>query len=347
MSRNSLSAREAARRQAALQREKLSRSREVPAGPGMSTREKAAAVSSGSYIRSGAAKGAGDGGRAGSGSGYGGPAGYGDDAGLEEAVKLEVKRRRRNRRLVMTAAVLFMVVGLGYFAFYYFTADRTASMYDEATSLRNAARGVPTVNIHRTQDGEVPDVLEEYSLLYSTHRNTIGWLKIDDTVIDYPVMQLNNEFYLDHNYKGDKDKNGAIFMDESCDVLKPSDNIILYGHHMRSGNMFGDLNKYSSEEYGKAHSTIEFDTIYEKGTYQLMYVFQETIKDSAEITFKYYQFINANSAMEFDSNMAAMAAMSMYDTGVTASFGDKLLTLSTCDHSESNGRFVVVAKRVG
>lgn len=167
MNRNSLSAREAARRQATLQREKMRKALEVTPGPGVSTRQKTAAVSSGSHIGSGrrsspGAKGVG--GRAGAvGAGYGGSSGYGlasdkgtafgydDKEGLEEAIKLEIKRRHRNRRLVMMAAVLLMVVGLGYFGFYYFTADRTASMYDEATSLRNAARGVPTVNIHRTQ----------------------------------------------------------------------------------------------------------------------------------------------------------------------------------------------------
>ena len=77
-----------------------------------------------------------------------------------------------------------------------------------------------------------------------------------------------------------------------------------------------------------------------------MYVFRAHVYGETEVTFKYYQFIDAISEKEFDSNMAEMAAMSLYDTGVTAEYGDNLLTLSTCDSSEENGRFVVVAKQI-
>lgn len=110
--------------------------------------------------------------------------------------------------------------------------------------------------------------------------------------------------------------------------------------------MFGNLNKYSSESYCKEHSTIKFDTIYEKGTYEVMYVFRSRIYNEDEVVFKYYQFLDAASEQEFNSNMQEMAALSLYDTGVTASYGDELLTLSTCDNSEEDGRFVVVAKRI-
>jgi sortase B len=115
---------------------------------------------------------------------------------------------------------------------------------------------------------------------------------------------------------------------------------------MSSGKMFGNLNKYSSEQYYKDHSIIQFDTIYEKGTYQVMYVFRSKIYNEDEITFKYYQFFDASSEQEFNSYMQEMAALALYDTGVTASYGDELLTLSTCDYSEEDGRFVVVAKRI-
>ena len=175
----------------------------------------------------------------------------------------------------------------------------------------------------------------------------IGWVKIDDTNIDYPVMQTSdNEYYLTHNLNQENDRNGSIFMDKDCDVLKPSTNYIIYGHHMKSGNMFGKLDLYQDESYCKEHPYIQFDTIYEKGTYEVMYVFRSRVYREEEIVFKYYQFIDANSEQEFDSYMSEMASMSLYDTGVTAEYGDQLLTLSTCDYQEKNGRFVVVAKKV-
>ena len=131
-----------------------------------------------------------------------------------------------------------------------------------------------------------------------------------------------------------------------CDVIGPSTNLILYGHHMKSGKMFGGLDKYQDEEYYKNHKYIDFDTIYEEGIYQVMYVFRSRVYSEDEVVFKYYRFIDAVSEIEFNSNMNEMAAISLYDTGVTASYGDRLLTLSTCDYQEKNGRFVVVAKKV-
>ena len=110
--------------------------------------------------------------------------------------------------------------------------------------------------------------------------------------------------------------------------------------------MFGKLELYQEEDYYKEHQYINFDTIYEKGTYQIMYVFRSRVYKEDEIVFKYYQFIDANGEQEFNSNMQEMAAMSFYDTGVTAEYGDQLLTLSTCDYQEKDGRFVVVAKKI-
>ena len=177
--------------------------------------------------------------------------------------------------------------------------------------------------------------------------NMVAWLTVDDTNIDYPVMQTsNNEYYLDHNFNQEYDKNGSLFLDADCDVVHRNTNLIIYGHHMKSGKMFGNLNKYSSESYYKDHSLIQFDTIYEKGTYEIMYVFRSRIYNEDEVVFKYYQFLDAASEKEFESDMQEMAALSLYDTGITASYGDELLTLSTCDNSEEDGRFVVVAKRV-
>jgi len=193
----------------------------------------------------------------------------------------------------------------------------------------------------------VPDVLDEYKILYNKNKKLIGWLEIDDTNINYPVMQtINNEYYLDHNLNQEYDKNGSIFMDKDCDILKPSTNFILYGHNMKNGKMFGKLSLYSSEDYYKNHKYIQFDTIYEKGTYEIMYVFRSQIYTEEEIVFKYYQFIDVLSEQEFDSYIQAMAELSLYDTGVEAQFGDQLLTLSTCDYYVDDGRFVVVAKKI-
>ena len=269
------------------------------------------------------------------------------DEKMQKAILLQLKRRARRRRLITVLCTILAVGSLGYFVGYYYLADKSDSQFAELAELKDKEPIVP-FRIHKTGEKETPDILEEYINLYNKNKSLIGWLKIDDTVIDYPVMQSPDDtYYLNHNFNQEYDRNGSIFMDPACYVLKPSTNLILYGHHMKSGNMFGDLDKYVSKEYMKLHEIIQFDTLYEKGKWQVMYVFRDTLKQDTEITFKYYQFIEANSAEEFASNMAAMKEMSLYDTGVEASYGDQLLTLSTCDSAEENGRFVVVAKRVG
>ena len=274
------------------------------------------------------------------------------DEDMRKEIIAELKKRDKRRRLTVVLCSITAAVCFGYFGIYYYFSDRTQMDYENLAELKGnttlSGGNLPGMTIHYTEDEEIElTVLEEYQTLYNKNKKLIGWLKIDDTNIDYPVMQTsNNEYYLDHNYNQEYDKNGSLFMDKDCDVVHRNTNLIIYGHHMKSGKMFGNLNKYSSEEYCKNHSTIQFDTIYEKGTYEVMYVFRSRIYNEDEVVFKYYQFFDAASEKEFESNMQEMAALSLYDTGVTASYGDELLTLSTCDNSEQDGRFVVVAKRV-
>ena len=274
------------------------------------------------------------------------------DEKMQQEIKAALKQRERKRKLIVVLCSVVALASFGYYGVYYYFAGRTQSDYENLSELKgndSIVMRTPSVTIHYTEEEEDIEltVLEKYEALYNKNKRLIGWLEIDGTNIDYPVMQTtNNEYYLDHNYNQEYDKNGSLFLDADCDVVRRNTNLIIYGHHMKSGKMFGDLNKYSSESYCKEHSIIRFDTIYEEGTYEVMYVFRSRIYNEDEIVFKYYQFFDASSEREFISNMNEMAAISLYDTGVTASYGDELLTLSTCDYSETDGRFVVVAKRI-
>lgn len=275
-------------------------------------------------------------------------------AEMDSYVLAELKRQEKRRKLTIAACSIVAAGCLGYFGIYAWHSYRTDSTYQALSALKekpmvqqypSASQSGPQFTLDEAQ--EPREVLEEYKNLLNKNKKLIGWVKIDDTNIDYPVMQtVDNEYYLNHNLNQEYDKNGSIFMDKDCDVLKPSTNFIIYGHHMKNGQMFGGLDRYASKEYYEKHPYIQFDTIYDKGTWEVMYVFRSRVYSEEEIVFKYYQFIDANSEQEFDSNMREMASMSLYDTGVTASYGDQLLTLSTCDYQEKNGRFVVVAKKI-
>lgn len=279
------------------------------------------------------------------------------NAALDETVQEELKRRERRRKLILILSGAAAICCLGYFGVYSYYAYRTESTYRELSELKDKATSAtpapsapePSSGPLYTLDGEPEEkeVLDEYRELLQRNRKLIGWIKIEGTNIDYPVMQTtDNEYYLTHNLNQEYDQNGTIFMDKDCDVLKPSTNYILYGHHMLNGKMFGQLDQYLKESFYEDHPYISFDTIYEKGTWQVMYVFKAKVYKETEIAFKYYQFIDANSATEFDSYMQEMAEMAAYDTGVTAQYGDQLLTLSTCNEKEEDGRYVVVAKKI-
>lgn len=273
------------------------------------------------------------------------------DKEMQAQIMAVLKKREQKRKMLIAGCLFMCIISFGYLGAYYQVSAKSAREFEELSALKEAGKqssNTKDVRIHYTDDSvETPDILPEYSLIHQKNQRLIGWVKIADTIIDYPVMQtVNNEYYLDHNFNQEKDRNGCIFMDYQCDVVKGCDNIILYGHHMKSGKMFGTLNRYSKESYYEEHPTIQFDTIYEKGTYQVMYVFRSKVYSEEEVTFKYYQFINAVSEKEFNSAMIEMAELSLYDTGVTAEYGDQLLTLSTCDYQEKKGRFVVVAKKI-
>lgn len=186
---------------------------------------------------------------------------------------------------------------------------------------------------------------DKYAAVYEQNSDFIGWISIEDTKINYPVMQTtgNRDFYLKHAFDKSYSEYGVPYMQENC-KLGLSDNCVIYGHHMQDGSMFADLCKYESEDFYKEHKTIHFDTLAGFGEYEIVCVFK-TAAYSAD-GFKYYHFVDAADAAEFNSFLSSCQSLALYDTGVSAEYGDKLITLSTCEYSRSNGRMVIVAKLV-
>ncbi|MBQ8247675.1 MAG: class B sortase [Lachnospiraceae bacterium] len=278
------------------------------------------------------------------------------DEEMQARIVKELNKKERLRKGILITCGIIAACSLLYFAVYEFMTLRTNR---DAQALAEAIKDDDGyystlkpgddkyyAQLTETEEG-TPVVLHKYEDLYNQNKSLIGWVKIADTVIDYPVMQtVNNEYYLDHNFHQEYDKNGSIFLDASCSVYPRSTNLIIYGHHMKSGKMFGSLQSYQNESYYKEHKYIQFDSIYETGTYEVMFVFRDKVYSQEDVNFKYYEFIDANSEEEFNSYMDEMASVSYYETGVVAQYGDQLLTLSTCDYQQDNGRFVVVARRV-
>ena len=285
------------------------------------------------------------------------------DADLDAQARKILEQQEKMRKIALFASLFVATACILYIAIYNITKQRSDSTADLLGNIREQAANEALLGngdntqdtsepiIHYVDEEETPDILPEYIDIYNKNKRLIGWLEIADIngepFISYPVMQTtDNEYYLKHGFNQEEDVNGCIFMDCDCDAIKPSDNLILYGHHMRSGRMFGNLVKYEDYNFYQTHRIIRFDTIYEHGEYEVMFAFRTSLKNENDISFKYYEFIDANGPEEFNSYMNEMAEMALYDTGVTAVWGDHLLTLSTCDYQEDNGRFAVVARRI-
>jgi len=190
--------------------------------------------------------------------------------------------------------------------------------------------------------------LSDYQDLYLQNNDMVGWIKIEDTKINYPVMQSkdNPNFYLKHGFDKAYTDYGCPYVQENCDVDIPSDNLIIYGHNMKDSSMFSRLMKYTDKSFWETHKTIRFDTLTEKCDYEIIAAFKTVVYTDSPESFKYYQFINADTGDEFNAYITKCKELALYDTGVTAEYGDKLITLSTCEYSRNNGRMVVVAKKI-
>lgn len=182
--------------------------------------------------------------------------------------------------------------------------------------------------------------------LYNINSDLVGWIRIDGTNINYPVMQ-NTNFYLRKNFYKKYSNCGTPYLAEYCN-LKTSDNLILYGHHMNNKTMFSSLNNYKSFNYYKNHQYVKFYTLEDgvtiENTYEVIFAFKTTAY--SEDGFKYSSFYKANSEEQYNEFITKCQELSFYNTGKTASYGDKLITLSTCEYSQKNGRMVVVAKKI-
>lgn len=209
----------------------------------------------------------------------------------------------------------------------------------------NAPQNVQTPeSLPETEDA----ILPKYQDLYAQNSDLVGWLTIDAIGVDYPVMQTpgDNEYYLRRGFDKLYSLAGSLFLDENCRITSPSTaNWLIYGHNMSDGSMFGQLDKYAEESFYREHPTFEFDTLYEEMQWQIVAVIRTQVGAD---DLPYYTFFDASSERDWQAKYQAVMDLALYDTGVTAQYGDQLLTLSTCGTTSSttDKRLAVVAKRI-
>lgn len=185
--------------------------------------------------------------------------------------------------------------------------------------------------------------LYQYDALWQMNQDMAGWLFIEGTRIDLPVMctPKNSEYYLRRAFDGSYARGGCLFLGKGW--TPESNSAIIYGHNMKNGSMFGTLDLYADGDYAKDHP-ICFDTLKEEGEYTVLAAFYSRVyTDKDQGVFRYYQYTDLSEEETFLSYVSQAKEASLYDTGVEARYGDRLLTLSTCSYHQKDGRFVVVA----
>lgn len=248
------------------------------------------------------------------------------------------------RKIVFVIALMVFVGSAGAILIHYTQRAHDQNAFDNLKDVPKAEEGIWTENGY---------VIAKYANLYRQNPDIIGWLKIDGTKIDYPVMQTKDspkDYYLRRNFKKESSISGTPFMDASSDIFKPTYNWLIYGHNMSTGTMFHDLLKYEEKEFYKEHKTFRFDTIYKGGqaTYEVVAAFKSQIYPDDKKIFKYVDYAEITTEQELEEYVNGIKDLSLYKTGVSVEAGDQLVTLSTCSYHvpDKLGRFAVVGKRI-
>lgn len=285
-------------------------------------------------------------------------------AGKPEGQSTDRKRRRTVAVLAACAAICALVTG--YLLFDYHRTGVEADKALEALRLEGQALSRETPGSGRTAETAVEAVMEAivgtqsilgipaavspYAEVFRDYPDIKGWLLVEGTAIDYPILQRegDDEYYLYRDFKGEEDKRGSLLLDEGSSVEEGefTTSLLVHGHNMKDGSMFGGLDEYRSEDYYKEHTHMTLyarDGVHE---YEVISVFESQVYYALDQVFKYYNFFQADTVEEFHYFYDNIKKLSLYDTGVTAEYGDRFLTLSTCAYHVEDGRFVVVAKEM-
>ena len=185
-----------------------------------------------------------------------------------------------------------------------------------------------------------------YAALKKENPDYVGWLKLPDTKIDYPVVNRESdpEYYLRRAFDGSRSRGGTLFFGEASSADTKS--VIIYGHNMRNGSMFGTLDSYKKYDYWKEHPLIRFYVDGEPRSYEIFAAVETRVLYEDEDGFRYYRYDGDISEEEYNDLVTWLRGHSDYDTGIVPEYRDQILMLSTCSYHTQNGRFVVAARRV-
>lgn len=188
-----------------------------------------------------------------------------------------------------------------------------------------------------------PEPLEEAVPWLKINPDTVGYLKVGK-IIDTPVVQRDSEFYLNHNFYGKRIYEGTVLMEEDCSIFPLDQHLVLYGHNMRNGHVFGELDRFRALSYLKKNAIVTFDTIYQEGQYVVIGVFDISNEDEDP---HYMEMLIFNfEDEEFMDFIDEARERSFFEIPVDVQPGDRLLSLVTCSYTLPDGRLIVLLREI-
>ncbi len=244
-------------------------------------------------------------------------------------------KEKNNKRKILF--LIIFIIALLCLAFYFYNKFKDKSTINEIQE-----------SMATQEEGQRDNKIAKIKELQILNADIKGWITINNTIINYPILQTgNNDFYLTHDYKKEENKYGSIYLKNSCNLNDNNSNLILYGHNMMDEEMFNNLLKYQDKAFYDEHKIVNITTENEERQYEIVTAFKSRVfyKNEKNV-FRYYNCLNFKDENEYNNYINNAKKIQLYDTGVTANFGEQLLTMITCEYSQENGRMVVIAKRV-
>ncbi|NLN70911.1 MAG: class B sortase [Chloroflexi bacterium] len=256
--------------------------------------------------------------------------------------------------------VLFLVSAL-VLALYYLQSKKEQSAFDqlvftiEGKHLQGESRNFDLEALlsfdesKSTHSGlEIIDqsILSHYQTLHMMNSDFIGWVKVENSKINYPVMYTPDdpEYYLRRAFDKTAAISGTPFIDVNCNLL--SDVTIIYGHNMNNDSMFGTLDYYKDVRFWQENPTFSFDTLDKRQQFEVFAVLESRVQAEKESNFRYYEQCGVLTAPAHAELMSWLIDHSLYDTGVVPRYGNHIVILSTCSYHTADGRFLVAAQKV-
>lgn len=256
-----------------------------------------------------------------------------------------------NKKYIIILLLLIVILAISSFFIIKEFAEnkKETDIYDELQEIViEENTDIDTTNVDTEIEKSEGESSNKYNLenIAKINSDVVGWIKIENTNIDYPVMQ-NGDYYLHRNIYKNYSSHGTPYLAEYCNI-QYSDNLIIYGHHMNDNSMFAQLDNYKKHSFYENHKYIKFYSYYNgktiEKTYEVAIAFKTVVY--SDKGFKYYNYTNFSDVQELNDFIENCRKLEFYNTGIDINYGDKLITLSTCEYSQKNGRIVVVAKQI-